>query len=1049
MKFIDASLKNPTAVVVGMILIILFGLAALNRIPIQLNPTIDRPVVHIRTDYPGAAALEVESEITLRQEQRLATVQGLRRITSESEEGEAGINLEFEWGVDKDVAVVDINTKLGSVRNLPDEAEKPIIYASDSEEYSSVIRITVQSDLPVNQVRDIMEESIAPRLERLEGVGRVRWYGGSRRQIQVLLDLAALDARQVTIADARGALRRENQNRRGGDIEEGVSRLLVRTVGQYTSLEQIRRTVVKSGPDGIIRIEDIAEVVDAYEEPDAIGGTMGKPSVGVSIAKITGANTISVCRLIMEEVGNINEENRESGLFLWVNYNASTYIWDAVFRVTRNLVIGSICATLVLFLFLRSLISTLAIGVTIPLCLIGTFTLLAAFDRSVNVISLAGLAFAAGMVVDNAVVVMENIIRHRRQFSSGALEAARNAASEVWAPILASSLTTLVVFIPILFIREQAGQLFRDIAYSISFAVSLSMIASITVIPMLASRLYAKRDQLAGLVKGSSPAPAENRRRRDLLTRCALGVQAFFFWVVGSGVRSKPIRWGIFGGVTLIFLLSLQLIPPAEYLPQSKSAKVFGRIENPTGMSLEGAQRQLKKIEDHILNHVDHLFRMFSYARHSSSFFGVYLEPEHETAENADQLIADLEAFAADHLPTDFRFSVNRVSDFGWRFEGKRVELEISGPDLELLQQMSLDVEDQLRQMPEVKEIFSSFTLANPELQVYPDRERLADLGMTSADVADAVETIVEGTRTSFYREGGKEYYIVLKAREGQVPHPDALRGVLLNSPSGYPVRLSEVASIKKRLGPVSIGRIDKQRALSLRINMHDDVPLQTFIARANRQVLEPFRAGLRDNYGVSPTVYRTQLAGSADDLRRTMDALGRSFLFALLISYLLMAALFQSFGYPLIILFSVPLALTGGFLGIWLGGAEFNVITMLGFVLLAGIVVNNAILLIDFALRSIRQGMELHEAAREAVRVRLRPIFMTSLTTALGMLPLALGRGVGTELYSGLGCAVVGGMFLSTFFTLILIPLLLTTALELKQWLQGRLHAIFPGRPS
>jgi hydrophobic/amphiphilic exporter-1 (mainly G- bacteria), HAE1 family len=1048
MKIIDISVRNGTAVVVGMILVVLFGLAALTRIPIQLNPTTDRPVITIYTEYPGAAAMEVESELTLRQEQRLATVQNLRKIRSESEEGRSRIELEFDWGIDKDVALIDINTKLASVRSLPEEAQKPTIYASNSDEYESVIRITIQSDLPVNQVREILEETIGPRLERVEGVATVRWWGGARREIQVLIDLAALDSRNVTIGEVQSALRRENQNRRGGDIEGGNSRMLVRTVGQYTSLDEVRRTVVKNGPDGVIRVEDLAEVVDGYEKPDSVGGTMGKPSVSVSIAKMTGANTILVTRRISQEVERINRENEKNGLNLWINYDASEYIWAAIFRVLRNLMFGAAFATVVLYLFLRSLVSTFCIAITIPLCLIGTFVLLAAFGRSVNVISLAGLAFAAGMVVDNAVVVMENIFRHRKEHRASSRESARRATHEVWAPILASSLTTLIVFLPVLFIREQAGQLFQDIAYSISFSVILSMIASITVIPMLASRLMGIRggDGAHEVDSGKLDDPASNGA---MLGGFARMVQSFFFGVVSAGLVSKPKRALIFAVVFGGFLLSLTLVPPAEYLPQSENANVRGQITNPTGMSLEGAQRQTKKIEDFIMSEVDHLFRMFCYTRRSGSFFGVTLEPEFATAENADKVIADLEAYGRKVLPSDFRFNVSRESDFGWRSEGKRIELDVTGPDMNLLQRMSLDLEDELRRMPEVKEVHNSFALANPELHVLPDRERLADLGMTSQDVANAVETVLEGTRASYYRDGGKEYELIVKAREGQVLHTDALRSILIATPNGGTIRLNEIARIEKRMGPEEINHIDKERALSLRIDIQERVALQTFIQKVRSEILAPFRAGITDRYGVASTAYRAEMSGTADDLERTMRALSGSFLFALLISYLLMAALFQSFGYPLIILFSVPLALTGGILGIWVTGAEFNVITMLGFVLLSGIVVNNAILLVDFSLRCVREGMELHLAAREAVRVRMRPIFMTSMTTAIGMLPLALGSGVGMELYSGLGVAVVGGMALSTLFTLILIPLLFATALEFRGWLSGVVSRFLRGAPS
>jgi HAE1 family hydrophobic/amphiphilic exporter-1 len=367
------------------------------------------------------------------------------------------------------------------------------------------------------------------------------------------------------------------------------------------------------------------------------------------------------------------------------------------------------------------------------------------------------------------------------------------------------------------------------------------------------------------------------------------------------------------------------------------------------------------------------------------------------------------------------------------------IEMEIVGPDLEVLRLMSEDLEAKLRSLPDVKEVFSSFTLANPELQVVPDRERLADLGLTSTDLALAVETMVEGTRASYYREGGREHEIVLKAREGQIVHADAIRDLLVAVPSGHPVRLSEVADVRKQLGPVKVEHVNKERSISLRINIHEGVPLQSFIETTREEVLKPFQQSMAEKYRVSGTAYQSQLAGTADDLERTMDALAQSFLFAIVISYLLMAALFQSFAFPLIILFSLPLALTGGFVGIWISGAEFNVITMLGFVLLAGIVVNNAILLVDFTLRAVRRGEEFHDAALNAVKVRMRPIFMTSLTTMLGMMPLALGRGVGTELYSGLGVAVVGGMALSTVFTLVLIPLVLVTALEISHRIFGK----------
>lgn len=1039
MKIIDISVRNGTGVVVGMILVMMFGFVALDRIPIQLNPTVERPIISIRTNYPGAAPGEVETEVTQRQEQKLAAVESLRKIRSYSREGSANITLEFDWGVNKDVAIIDIVKRLESVRNLPDDVEESQIRALNSEEDRPVVRVTIQSDLPVTVVRDLLEDRVGPQLERVPGVGDVRWYGGSRREIQVQLDLVALDSRRVSISEVLEAVSRENQNTRGGKIEEGNSRVLVRTVGQYGSIDQIRRTVVKNTDEGIIRIEDIARVLDTFHEQEAYGRTMGKPAINMSISKKSGTNTLQVAEAVKAELDRINLELAPMGVQFWVNYDASDYIWDSIFGVRNNLMWGALFAVVVLFAFIRSAAATFTIALTIPLCLIGTFVLLAAFGRSINVISLAGLAFAAGMVVDNAVVVMENIFRHRSDYGVEAFKASRDASHEVWPAILASTLTTLAVFIPILFVREEAGQLFRDIAYSISFAVGLSMIAAVTVVPMLACRILRRVPAAAGAPNdpeksAENPDPPRPKSKRTLDPTRLLGraVRAAFLSLIGFGVRQKIARLAIVAVILGLFTASLALVPPAEYLPRSQSAMVFGNLNSPSGISLDGADRQLRKIEQYVLSLPD-VYRTFFVCRRERSFFGIFFEKEKATAERADKLIADLEAYADEVLPSDVRFSVNRGSDFRWRSGGKGIGIDLSGPDLAVLSELSDELEERLTMMPEVKNVSSSFNRANPELHVVPDRERIADLGMTSRDIAIVVETLLEGTRASLYREGGKEYDLVVKARKGQIINPDKLRAVTINTLTGEDVRLDELASVEKRLGPVAIEHLEQERVIGLNVNFEENVPLQTFIRRVEEDVIAPFTA-------IMPPAYRIDLSGSADDLERTMEALGSSFIFALIIIYLLMAALFESFFYPLIIMFSVPLAMTGGFLGIWVTGSEFNVITMLGFVLLAGIVVNNGILLIDFALRRVREGMEIHQGVLEAVRVRMRPIFMTSATTVSGMLPLALGRSQGTELYSGLGSAVVGGMILSTVFTLILIPLLLATFLELRAWIMLRL---------
>lgn len=1040
MDIIGLSVRNGTAVVVGMILTLLFGFIAFDRIPIQMNPTIDRPIISVETEYPGAAPLEVESEIAQRIEQRLAAVEDLRKIRSYSREGEANVILEFEWGTNKDVAMIDVVKRLESVQNLPEDVEESQIENVDSEDERSILRLTIDSERPVNEVRELLEDRIGPQLERVPGVGTVRWYGGSRREIQVLLDLAALNSRDVSISEVLQAISRENQTTRGGKIESARTRTLVRTVGQYTDLDEIRNTVVKKLPDGgVIRVADLGEVVDSFHETEGIGRTGGKPAINMGISKKSGTNTLEVAEAAREEVERINKELAPMGIRFWVTYDASEYIWDSIYGVRNDLLFGASLAVFILLIFLRSISATFIVAITIPLCLIGTFVLLAAFGRSVNVISLAGLGFAAGMVVDDGIVAIENIVRHRVEYGTDRFQAARDASYEVWAPILAATLTTLAVFIPILFIQEEAGQLFRDIAASISFAVGLSLIAAITVIPMLSSRLIRKVPRLMVVelsnddIRKGDDQPAEAKRSRDPFVAFGSMVSGFFLWLVGLGIRFKTLRFCVIGLIIAGFFVSLKLVPPAEYLPESRTGMLFGNMSFPSGMSLEGADRQVRKIEEYVLKDQDNYTRVFFVTRRERSFFGIFLKRDYATHENTQKVLDDVTAYAQSVLPSDVRFNLFEQSDFGWSGEGKGVSIDVSGPDLEVLRELNDELENTLRTMPGVMSVRSSLNIANPELQVHPDRERLADLGMTSRDLAIVVETLLEGTRASLYREAGKEYDLLVKARDGQILTPDQLGAVTINTPTGLDVRLDELADVRRDLGPVSIEHLEQERVISLNVSFDEEIALQTFIQRVEEEVLEPYRATI-------PPSYRLEMSGSADDLERTMNALGSSFLLALLIIYLLQSALFESFFYPFIIMFTIPLAMTGGLLGIWALDAKFDVITMLGFILLAGIVTKNGILLIDFALNRFRSGQAVSDAILGAIKVRMRPIFMTSATTVIGALPLALGKGHGAELYGGLGATIVGGMSLSTIFTIVLIPLILATALEFRVWIYEKL---------
>jgi HAE1 family hydrophobic/amphiphilic exporter-1 len=1074
MKLIDQSLRNSTGVLVGMILVALFGYLAIVTIPVQLNPTIESPFITVETTYPGASATEVEQEITRPLEEKLAAVEDLREIRSTSSEGSSSISLKFDWGVNKDLAGLAVLKKLNLVEELPDDADEPQILYVNRRDEERFMFAYLDPDMPIIQLWQLVDDQIRSRLERVKDVAAVQVFGGAEREVHVLLDLPALAARDVTLDEVAAALARENRNVRGGKIDRGATRLIVRTVGQFQNLDQIGQVAVKSGPAGPVRVRDIATVEDAGKDIDVNVRINGKPALVLAFVKQTGGNTLETAGLVKAEIDRINAQMRSRGIEIKIAYDASEYIREAIEQVQFNLVLGAILATAILWAFLRSVASTVIIGLTIPVCMVGTFVCLAAAGRSVNVISLAGLAFASGMIVDNGIVVIENIYRHRTELGKPILRAAREGAAEVWAPIVASTLTTLAVFIPILFIKQEVGQLFRDIAYSIAFAVALSAVAAITIVPMFCSRLLGAlrvrkgvrdlaeetglesvgmederdsgetgEDDAAGpVLKGFHPAYRLHRLVDPIFGAVGRAVGRVFIAFNERAMKSMTLRLGFVAAIVGLFLLSLKLVPPAEYLPTGNRNFVLGTFKLPAGLSLEGTEAILRDMEEEVLA-LPELERTFFVVLRGQPLFGMIVKESMASKRQIQDLIGRLNAFASEQYPFPDVFAfVFQVPVFGGS-QGKSITIDIRGPELRKIDEIANRLQGELMQTPGVMRVQKALDLDNPELQVYPDRERLADLGMTGSDVAEAVETMVEGRIVSLYREGGKEYDLKVKAAEGQIVDPQALGSVSIATPGGGKVKLADVARIQRQLGPLQIARMEQERSTSLQVQIAEDHPLEEVIDRVRESIIDPTMAAL-------PFEYTISLSGTADDLAKTIAAMMNSFLLALLIIYLLMAALFRSFLYPLIIMFTVPLAMTGAFLALamthWPGVSslispvEFNVITMLGFVLLAGVVVNNAILIVDVTLNLVREGRGHGVAIVEAVRRRIRPIFMTSVTSVLGMLPMALGSGSGTELYNGLGIAVVGGLTISTLFTLLLIPVLLKLCLDLRDGIATRL---------
>jgi HAE1 family hydrophobic/amphiphilic exporter-1 len=1035
MKLVDISIKKPVTVTVGVILLSLFGILSLLRIPIQLTPNVDKPEISVETIWRGASPQEVEREVVDVQEDELKNVEGLREMKSESMDGSAYINLEFEIGTDPDAALLKVSNKLDQVKEYPDNMDKPVVKSGGRRETAiawMILKAKEGYQGALSHEYDFCDEYVKPRLERIAGVASSNIYGGQERELQVIVDPDALAARQVTIPELMRALDVENRNISGGDFDEGKRRYIARTVGEYERPEDVARVIVKRINGAPVTVGDVARVSLGYADPDVVVRHEGVTTIVMNAVRETGSNVLVVMKALKEAFAELNNGILKDRHLEFIQaYDETNYIYSAIELVKQNIYVGGALAVIVLLVFLRNVTSTVIISLAIPVSVVGTFLVMTLFGRNINVVSLAGMSFATGMVVDNSIVVFENIFRHR-EMGKGRVQAAYDGTVEVWGAVLASTLTTIAVFVPILFVQDEAGQLFKDIAIAISSAVGLSLLVSLTVIPTLSSRILGKVET------------KDAARRYGPIYRWAAAVTDamadFVYWICGKVSR----RLILAGGMTLLSLvMAWLLMPKTEYLPEGNRELLFGILLPPPGYNLEELKNIGWSVEEDILPLISHngdseaaeklglpSVRNFFYVAFGQQvFMGIVSKVQERTR----QLIPFVRKvlgkvpgmFSIVQQPSLFESGIG---------EGRSVEIEIKGPDLKQLIALGGEIFGQvMRLIPgaQVRPI-PSLDLGNPEMRVIPDRDRLTRVNMTTSELGTSVDALVDGAIASQYRLFGEEIDLVVKGEETRLERTQDLANLLIQTPRGERVTLGSVADIRLEEGPTQINHINSERAITIQAIPPSELPLETAMATIRDEVVEPIKAS-----GRLGNLYRLDLSGTADDLTRTRTALQWNFVLALVISYLLMAALFENFFYPLIIMFSVPLAAAGGFVGLemvnlFITYQPLDIVTMLGFVILIGVVVNNAILIVHQALNNIRDGgLASRDAIRESVRSRIRPIYMSTVTSVFGMTPLVLTPGAGSEFYRGLGSVVVGGLLVSTIFTIFLVPALLSLAFD------------------
>ena len=1046
MKIIEYSTKNPVKVAVGSIFVLLFGLLSLFRIPVQLVPDVEKPQITVETRWIGASPEEVEQEIIHEQEEMLKSVENLRKLTSKSFNGRGQILLEFVVGVDKSAALLDVANKLNQVREYPENVDEPVIKTVNTGDRPIAwftLRTLPGNDVDINELRDFAEDHIESRFERVPGVANSNIYGGAEREMQVVIDPHALASTQLTILDVRRALTSTNSNISGGDIDEGKNRFVVRTLGQFKSVEEIENLVITKRDDIPVYVRDIAEVQLGYKKLEAFVRQKNEQSVAINAQREVGANVLTVMDGLRKACSELNENLlRDRGLALEQVYDETEYIKSSIGLVRQNVVVGGFLAIMVLLLFLRSWRSTLVIGLAIPISAIGTFLMVTLLGRTLNVVSLAGIAFAVGMVVDSAIVVLENIYRHW-QSGEDPFEAASKGTTEVWGAVLASTLTTIGVFIPVILVEQEVGQLFRDIALAISFAVGLSLIVAITVIPTTAARIISgrKKSGTDGNVGGIGSGGSSNRLVLfgSNLTDKIVGVVDY----LTNTLKRRLIT--IFTLVFISIFLTWWMIPEMEYLPEGNRNLILAIMLPPPGYSLE-EQRAIGLVLEKELSPywfakagtkeaemldgppIKHGFYV---SRGRSVFMGmVSAEPE-----RVAELIPVLRRMCG-KIPGMITI-VQQSSLFERGLSGGRtIDIELSGPDLNRLVYYGAQVFGQVIQVfppgTQARPI-PSLELGSPELQVRPRLEHATELGLTSADIGYIIDALVDGAFAGDYWHEGDKIDLVIFGQSKYIERTQDLEQIFIFTPSGDYVPLSTVADIQLGVGPEEIDHIERERSIVIQVIPPRTMPLERALGVIDTKIIAPMV-----EKGLLGGLYKANLAGTADKLQEARKALQWNLILAIVIAYLLMAALFESFLYPIVIMFSVPLAAVGGFVGLAVLNIftlqVMDVLTMLGFVILIGTVINNAILIVHQALNNMREGkMKSRQALIESVRTRIRPIFMSVTTTVFGMLPLVIFPGAGSELYRGLGSVVLGGLIVSTIFTLLLIPAVFSLVMDIK----------------
>jgi len=1000
--------------------IILLGAISAVRLPVDLMPDVSFPSVTVRVSYPGVGPLEIEELITRPVEQAVSAVAGLERLDSTSAEGFSRVTLNFAWGTDLSEAADDVRSRIDRIRaRLPEEADAPTIFKFDSTSFP-IMGIGVEGDYDAVTLREIAQNDLSARLERVPGVAAVNIEGGLRRQIHVELSKEKITALNLSVDRVVQLLRTENQNIPLGEVDEGDATYLVRSQGQFTNLEDIRNLVVLTKAGVPVYMRDIAEVKDSTEDRRAIMRINGRPGVRMRVQKQSGENTVAIAQGVKAEMERINRE--VPGVRLSVLDDSSVFIERAIKNVQEHALVGSVLVVLIIFAFLRDFRSTLIVCTSIPISVIGTFALLYFAGFTLNTMTFGGLALGIGMIVDAAIVVLENTYRHL-EMGKARMTAAIEGAEEVWSAILASTLTHIAVFIPLLFLTGVSSILFTQLSIVVMFSLSMSLFVAVTIVPVLCSRFLRLPSEhaRAGVMGRFHSASERFLERMDDRYRK----------LIHTALAHRPTVLGISAALVVIAVVMLPLLG-FELVPQTDEGEVMVDAELAVGTRIERTEDVMLRLEEMAREAVPEAHTIIVNAggggmggmmggggTHRGSV-QLRLVPRDERSRSNDEIAQDLRRRLAGlpgvivrARPSGGNFQMNRM--LGGGGDG-RLSLEIRGHDLNDSRRIAQEARGVMEGTPGVADVRVGREEGRPEISVRVDRPKAALLGLSVTNVANTIQTNVAGTQAAFFRERGNEYPIVVRLREADRERIADVGDVLVSTPAGQVVPARNLMVVDRETGPVQIERKNQERIA--RVNAETEVTLSEAV-NAVQERLTQVRV---------PPDFSVGFGSEVEEQARAFRQLQLMLVLAIVLVYAVMASQYESLRDPFIIMFSVPVAAIGVVLGLYLTGTAFSLQAYIGVIMLAGIVVSNAILLVDYTntLRH-RDKLPIREAVEVAGRTRLRPILMTSLATMLGLVPMAIGIGEGGELQAPLARVVIGGLLASTMVTLLLVPAVYT----------------------